>query len=518
MLRLISVVITVMLLVLPVYSQHQNIMIGDAINSYEPNEPSIVISPFNTNDILVGANIDNYYYSTDSGYSWQHGVLTSSHTVNCDPCVLIDNQSRYYFVHLANNIDKVICQRSDKLGGTWNDGSFTRLDATKDNDKEWAVYDRENNTIYLTWSQFDNHGSTDSKDSTFILFTKSTDYGNTWETPKRISDKKGDATGGNGSMHAPMPEVGPDGEVYVVWWSPQGLMFDKSTDRGNAWLARDKNLSSRRVNWLVSVPGIQIMPGFAIIKCDKSGGKYNGNIYITWCDQTSGSNDTNVWLIKSTDDGETWSDKKRVNDDPAGRHQFFVWMDVDQVTGNTYFVFYDRRNYTDTNTDVYMAMSTDGCENFTNFKISESPFIPNSNTFFGHYNSISAYTNVVRPAWTRLDNTHLSLMTAIVDPSIISGIREIQTEGTLSSFEIESVFPNPFNPSTVIRYEVDTACELSLTIYDTLGDKLAVVLKQYHNPGTYEFSYSPVNIPSGVYLLVMDNGIKTSTSKIILLK
>jgi hypothetical protein len=49
-----------------------------------------------------------------------------------------------------------------------------------------------------------------------------------------------------------------------------------------------------------------------------------------------------------------------VNDDPAGKEQFFSWLTIDQVTGYLYCVFYDRRNYANTQTDVYIARSTNG--------------------------------------------------------------------------------------------------------------------------------------------------------------
>ena len=68
-----------------------------------------------------------------------------------------------------------------------------------------------------------------------------------------------------------------------------------------------------------------------------------------------------------------------------------------------------------------MAVSKDGGENFINFKVSETPFNPNSGVFFGDYTNIAAYNNVVRPIWTRLDNAALSVMTALVD-SIFTGI------------------------------------------------------------------------------------------------
>ncbi|TAE05344.1 MAG: exo-alpha-sialidase, partial [Bacteroidetes bacterium] len=110
-----------------------------------------------------------------------------------------------------------------------------------------------------------------------------------------------------------------------------------------------------------------------------------------------------------------WSKPKRVNDDGAGKHQFFNWMAVDPVTGYIHVVFYDRRNYNDSQTDVWLATSKDGGETFQNEKISETPFKPNKYVFFGDYNNISAYKGVVRPIWTRLDGTKLSVWTALIE-------------------------------------------------------------------------------------------------------
>jgi len=71
-------------------------------------------------------------------------------------------------------------------------------------------------------------------------------------------------------------------------------------------------------------------------------------------------------------------------------------MDVDPITGYIYIVFYDRRNdlHDKNETEVYLAYSKDGGENFTNLKISESPFTPQLGVFFGDYNDISAYNGV----------------------------------------------------------------------------------------------------------------------------
>ena len=76
-----------------------------------------------------------------------------------------------------------------------------------------------------------------------------------------------------------------------------------------------------------------------------------------------------------------------------------------------FFVFYDRRNYDDNRTDVYVAYSFDGGETFTNERISDSPFTPNEGVFFGDYTNIVANDSIVRPIWTRLEGGQLTIWT-----------------------------------------------------------------------------------------------------------
>jgi hypothetical protein len=213
-----------------------------------------------------------------------------------------------------------------------------------------------------------------------------------------------------------------------------------------------------------------------------------------------------VWMVKSADGGNTWSAPRRVNDDAPGRQQFFTWMTVDQATGFLWFVFYDRRNFTDTRTDVYMAVSKDGGETFGNFKVSESPFIPNSNMFFGDYTCISAFNNVVRPIWTRLDTYKFSVWTAILDPYF-----EGAKENNNVPFAVEQVYPNPFSESTVFSFKLRIPTTLSLYVYDILGNKVSTLMENsLLQPGKYIRNFEPgkYNLPSGVYYFSLTgNGI-----------
>jgi hypothetical protein len=411
----------------------------------------------------------------------------------------------------------VVCQKSLSLGGSWSNGSFTGVNGDKDNDKEWAVLDQNNGNLYVAWAQFDEHGSFNPLDSSEIQLSRSTDGGLTWSVPVVVSDRKGNAQGSNYSDHAPMPAIGPNGELYVTWMGPEGLMFDKSTDAGLTWLQNDINVTGFHINWLVfNVPGVPIVPGFPIINCDISTSNDNGNIYICWTDQRSGYNDTDVWLSKSVDGGLNWSSPIRVNDDPPGRHQFFAWMTIDQTNGYLYFVFYDRRNYLTLQTDVFMAVSRDGGESFTNFKISQNPFTPSDNNYLGHYIGVSAHNNVVRPVWTRIDNNLPSLWTAIIDS--ITTVKEKTVLDSPSEYRLFQNFPNPFNPDTKIIYQIPEMSFVTLKVYDVLGNEVATLLNEEIPAGNHTIKFDAIELKSGVYFYCFIAGNYMKTMKMILLK
>jgi hypothetical protein len=102
----------------------------------------------------------------------------------------------------------------------------------------------------------------------------------------------------------------------------------------------------------------------------------------------------------------------RVNLDPVGnkKQQFNSWMHVDPVSGSVNIIYYDRRDYNDTQTDVYLARSTDGGNSFKEYKISETPFTPNKAIFFGDYINVNSYNNFTACIWQRMDNKVLSVM------------------------------------------------------------------------------------------------------------
>ncbi len=350
----------------------------------------------------------------------------------------------------------------------------------------------------MTWTQFDEYGSSASTDSSIIRFSRSEDGSMTWSPPVRISQKAGDCVDSDNTVEGAVPAVGPEGQVYVAWSGPEGIVFDKSYDHGESWLEQDIFVTEQPTGWDMSIPGISRANGMPVTVCDTSGGQYNGTIYIAFADQRNGENDTDIWLTKSTDEGNSWTTPIRVNDDPPGKHQFFVWMDVDQTNGNLYLVFYDRRNYTDRQTDVFIALSEDGGNSFLNFKISETPFTPTSSVFFGDYTNISVHGGIVRPVWTRLDGITTSLWTAIVD------INSLEIQPALTPLSNSSTYPNPFSDQLIMAFELKHATRLNIELFNINGKKLITLAQnKSYGPGQHieNFSYVAPSIPPGIYYI-----------------
>lgn len=513
-----ALLICFLLSTLSTFAQHTNIQID---NVDFPEEPSIVMDPKNPAILVAGANIAKVYVSTDTGNTWTVNYLNSTYGVGGDPMIMVDTAQKFYYFHLKgfmqpSEIDRIVCQRLDNPTGTWSSGTFFGVNGTKVQDKEWAIVDRKTNTIYASWTQFDAYGSSNPADSSIIRFTKSTDQGQTWSPPVRLNTVAGDCVDESNTVEGAVPCIGPNGEVYVAWAGPLGILFDKSLDQGQTWMTTDKFVTNiGGSGWDYDIPGITRCNGLPFIACDLTGGAYNGNIYISWSDQSNGINNTDVWLIRSTDGGNTWQPKVKVNTDAMIRHQFMSSMTIDQVTGYIYVLFYDRRNHSDNNTDVYLAVSRDGGQTFVDHKISQTPFEPFANLFFGDYTHITAHNNIIRPIWTRMDLPFLSVWTAKVDTALLFpevGVPDIFSDNG-------TVYPNPFQNTTYIAFKLRTAAPVSLVVTDVFGKKIAVLAdNEMLEPGKYTFDFDArkYNVPPGIYYFNLRSKSVNKVQKIIL--
>jgi Kelch motif/Secretion system C-terminal sorting domain len=89
---------------------------------------------------------------------------------------------------------------------------------------------------------------------------------------------------------------------------------------------------------------------------------------------------------------------------------------------------------------------------------------------------------------------------------------------TAAMFELKQNYPNPFNPSTKIKFSLTETGYVTLRIFDIRGSVITTLLSASMKKGTYEFSYTIDDRPSGVYFCMLEAGVNKQTKKMIFTK
>jgi hypothetical protein len=94
---------------------------------------------------------------------------------------------------------------------------------------------------------------------------------------------------------------------------------------------------------------------------------------------------------------------------------------------------------------------------------------------------------------------------------------EVEVNGVLT-FNLGQNYPNPFNPSTSIKYSVPEAGSIRLSVYNIVGEEVAVLFDGFSQSGFFEVSFDASNLPSGVYLYKLQSENSVQLKKMMLLK
>jgi hypothetical protein len=94
---------------------------------------------------------------------------------------------------------------------------------------------------------------------------------------------------------------------------------------------------------------------------------------------------------------------------------------------------------------------------------------------------------------------------------------EVDVNGPLT-FDLAQNYPNPFNPSTNIKYSVPETGNVRLSVYNVVGEEVAVLVDGFSESGFFEVSFNASSLPSGVYLYKLQSANSVQTKKMMLLK
>ena len=137
-----------------------------------------------------------------------------------------------------------------------------------------------------------------------------------------------------------------------------------------------------------------------------------------------------------------------------------------------------------------------------------------SDTLYSVGNSVNGNGNPAQDQWNFGEN----FVIHIIDDAVNIGKDKIQPEG----FVLYQNYPNPFNPKTVISYQLPVNSNVTLKVFDILGNEIAVLVNEYLSAGDYEVEFFPESSihqqASGIYLYQLKAGSFVETKKMILLR
>ena len=94
----------------------------------------------------------------------------------------------------------------------------------------------------------------------------------------------------------------------------------------------------------------------------------------------------------------------------------------------------------------------------------------------------------------------------------------VDDDKNLFAYNLEQNYPNPFNPVTKIKFGVPITAIVSLSIYNVIGEQLAVLIDKEFDAGIYEIDFDASNLPSGIYFYKLHAAEFIQTKKMILIK
>ena len=305
---------------------------------------------------------------------------------------------------------------------------------------------------YTVWTSFG--GSFSNR----IVISFTTDGGATWSATAPVSPVP---SGGHHNQGCDV-KVGPGGVVHVIWAhcttngqnsTEDNLGYARSTDGGVTWVFSSNNVADMngiRTSNLLN--GIRAN-GFPRIDIDKTGGARNGWLYVVAAEKNFAPalDNADIVLMRSTDNGANWT-RIRVNQDAAGKLNWFGAVRVDEL-GGLNIVYYDQRNVSASQGEVFVSRSLDGGNTFTDIQASDHNFTPApisglATGYQGDYIGITSGNGKLWPVW--MDNSSGIYQVWTVEMTIGAPLAHDFLTGPFLSLPPLFVANNPYNIRTKV--------------------------------------------------------------------
>ena len=111
------------------------------------------------------------------------------------------------------------------------------------------------------------------------------------------------------------------------------------------------------------------------------------------------------------------------------------------------------------------------------------------------------------------NSDHLGIMTIFSNPTV--SIEEVTVPTT---FALSQNYPNPFNPCTTIQYEISEIGDVSINVYDILGNEITQIVNAEQQPGSYQIDFDGSSLSNGIYFYQVETDKYSEIRKMTILK
>ncbi len=403
----------------------------------QESEEAVAVNPTNPNNIVIFTNIQEgtngmfLAVTFDGGKTWDRRIVGQNDVLGdtcCDPSLSFDQYGNLFMTYLYNTGNDVPVALSTDGGLTFSViakiGAPASLMATKAARDERGLFRFVDQPTIVSghnevWVVFNAGGPMFASGAPVSGLGQVGAFFAGEVVPGTNNCTYGDvAIGPAGQVMqvCSLTESGQGGGKVFVNVDPDGL--------GPAGFGDRIFVTETHVGGFDFIPpqpdrSIDAETGLA---WDRTGGPHNGRVYLVYTlEQQNESNNTDIYVRYSDDNGTTWSSGVRVNDDHTKNSQFLPKISLDPTTGNIAVTFYDARNdlgqgspgdtdgVPNTDAQFWGTFSTDGGQTFRpNFQISagtSNSSVSGNHIDYGDYSGLSFYGGVAWPSWSDNSNS-----------------------------------------------------------------------------------------------------------------
>jgi hypothetical protein len=484
-------------------------------------------------------NFSNYVGTNIGGRNSVQNMRTRPY-----PFIVADQSTgtyrgRLYLVYASNNPSgnankpDIFCRYSTDQGTTWSSAVTVNDDVPSTGNHQWhpSIWcDVGSGRLFVKWM---DTRDTPTSDSAYIYASYSDDGGVTWAQNQRISNQKmrincTSCPGGGTPRYQGDYDaiISSDNQSLMMWTDFRNNNFGSfvgyfpdfaMTVAPNSVIIPN---SGGQEIVTVSVPGVKLYSSDAVFTATVSPTPPNGNITLDFPSgntissfpgsiplsiQTSGNVTLGSYTITIQGTG------------PGGAppvHRRTITLDVIVPVELTSFAAASDKN------DVILTWNTATELNNQGFEIQRKitgefervGFVEGKGTTTEAQNYLFRDKDLLSGNYTyRLKQTDFDGSFAYSD--------EVEIEISQPNvFYLGQNYPNPFNPSTNIKYSIPADGNVTLKMYDILGEEVSTLVNEYQQAGTFDVVFDGSNLSSGVYYYQLTSGELTSTKKMMLTK